>query len=87
MLFIGAKHRLGSIGLREKFHPTELNRIEENSICCRPFIMYKPFEIEVNSLQQVQIDCVDLDFSVDPINVDSKSSIDPFKLIYFFLSI
>ena len=47
---IRAEHGLGSVGLREKFYPTKYNRIEENSTCRRPFIMYKLFETEVNGL-------------------------------------
>ena len=45
-----AKHGSDSIGLRKKFHATEPNQIEENSICCRPFSMYKLFETEANDL-------------------------------------
>ena len=44
------EHGSGLVDLREKFHLTESNRIEENSICYRSFIMYKSFETKVNGL-------------------------------------
>ena len=44
------EHGSNSIELRKKLYLIELNRSEENSTRYQPFIMYKLFENEVDSL-------------------------------------
>ena len=63
---IRAEHGLGSVGLKKKFYQTEPNQVEENSTRCQPFIIYKSFETEVNSLQQIRMGYASLGFNVDP---------------------